>query len=87
MYEAVLTLSASAITGYLTYLVVNEMICVGSLLTIGIGLKRLKLTDIKVSNFLRLCWEYFSKVWILFEKMTKKLPKNIRKCLDIVKSK
>ncbi|NMB44447.1 MAG: DUF554 domain-containing protein [Clostridiales bacterium] len=52
VYEGILTLSASAIAGYLITPVVNEMTCVGSLLIIGIGLNMLKVTDIKVSNFL-----------------------------------
>lgn len=52
LYESVLTLSAGAISGLLTMPVVNEMTCVGSLLIIGIGLNLLKVTDIKVANFL-----------------------------------
>lgn len=52
IYESILTLSASAISGFLTTPVVNEMTCVGSLLIIAIALNMLKLTDIKVANFI-----------------------------------
>lgn len=52
LYESLLTLSSSAISGYLTTPVINEMTCVGSLLIIAIGLNMLKLTNIKVTNFI-----------------------------------
>lgn len=51
-YEALLTLSASAVSIYLTTAVVNEMTCVGSLIIMAIGLNMLKVTEIKVANFL-----------------------------------
>ncbi|HEX3026515.1 MAG TPA: DUF554 domain-containing protein [Clostridia bacterium] len=51
VYESVLTLSAHAISSCLTTTVINEMTCVGSLLIIAIALNMLKLTNIKVANF------------------------------------
>lgn len=52
LYEALLTFSAGAIAGFLTAPVVQEMTCVGSLLIVAIALNLLKLTNIKVSNFI-----------------------------------
>lgn len=52
LYEALLTVSAHAIAGVLTTPVINEMTCVGSLLIVAIALNLLKLTNIKVSNFI-----------------------------------
>ena len=52
LYEALLTVSASAVSVYLTTPVVNEMTCVGSLIIMAIGLNMLKVTEIKVANFL-----------------------------------
>lgn len=51
-YEAILTLSSSALSGFLTETMIAEMTCVGSLLIIAIGLNMLKLTNIKIANFL-----------------------------------
>jgi uncharacterized membrane protein YqgA involved in biofilm formation len=52
LYEGVLTLSAHAISGYLTTSVINEITCVGSLLIIGIALNMLGLTKLKIANFI-----------------------------------
>ena len=52
LYEAALTLSAGAVSAFLTPPVVNEMTCVGSLIIMAIGFNMLKITDIKVANFL-----------------------------------
>jgi len=52
LYESILTLSARAISPYLSDSMMNEMTCVGSLLIIAISLNMLKLTDIKIANFL-----------------------------------
>jgi uncharacterized membrane protein YqgA involved in biofilm formation len=52
VYEAVLTLSARAIAPYLDTVTVNEMTCVGSLLIIAIALNLMKITNIKVANFI-----------------------------------
>jgi uncharacterized membrane protein YqgA involved in biofilm formation len=41
LYEAAITLSANAISGYLTASVIGEMTCVGSLLIIAIALNML----------------------------------------------
>lgn len=51
-YEAALSLGASLIAPLLTDAVINEMVCAGSLLLLAIGLNMLKLTDIKVANYL-----------------------------------
>jgi len=52
LYESLLTLSAKAVSGYLTTPVINEMTCVGSLLIIAIALNILQLTNIKVANLI-----------------------------------
>ena len=52
VYESILTLSAHAVSGLLNTATINEMTCVGSLLIIAIALNLLKLTNIKVANFL-----------------------------------
>lgn len=52
VYEALLSLSASLLAPLLTDAVINEMVCAGSLLLLAIGLNMLKITDIKVANFL-----------------------------------
>ena len=52
VYEAALSLAASALAPFLTDVVINEMVCAGSLLLLAIGLNMLKITDIKVANFL-----------------------------------
>lgn len=51
-YEAVLSLGASLLAPFLTDAAINEMVCAGSLLLLAIGLNMLKLTDIKVANYL-----------------------------------
>lgn len=51
-YEAALSLCASLAAPYLTDAVIAEMVCVGSLLLLAIGLNMLKVTDIKTANFL-----------------------------------
>ena len=42
----------AALSAFLTPPVVNEMTCVGSLIIMAIGFNMLKITDIKVANFL-----------------------------------
>lgn len=51
-YEAALSLAASALAPLLTDAVIAEMVCAGSLLLLAIGMNMLKITDIKVANFL-----------------------------------
>ena len=51
IYEGGLTLLAKAIEPYLTTSVINEVTCVGSLLTIGIALNMLKVTNLKIMNY------------------------------------
>lgn len=51
-YEAALSLAASALAPLLTDAVIAEMVCAGSLLLLGIGMNMLKITDVKVANFL-----------------------------------
>jgi uncharacterized membrane protein YqgA involved in biofilm formation len=52
VYQGILTLSANAISGFLTKTVINEMSCVGAILIIGISLNMLKITKIKVGNLI-----------------------------------
>ena len=52
VYEAALSLAASALAPLLTDAVIAEMVCAGSLLLLAIGMNMLKITDIKVANFL-----------------------------------
>jgi len=51
IYEGGLTLLAKAIEPYLTTSVINEVTCVGSLLIIGIALNMLKVTNLKIMNY------------------------------------
>lgn len=55
VYEAALSLAASALAPLLTDAVIAEMVCAGSLLLLAIGMNMLKITDIKVANFLPRC--------------------------------
>ena len=55
-YEALLSLGASLLAPLLTDAVTTQMICVGSLLLLSIGLNMLKVTNIKVANFLPACF-------------------------------
>lgn len=52
IYQGLLTVSAGAISGYLTMDVINEITCTGSLLIIAIALNMLKVTNIKTANLL-----------------------------------
>lgn len=52
LYQGTITLLAQWVAPLLSTAAVNEMTCVGSLLIVAIGLNMLKLTDIKVMNFL-----------------------------------
>ena len=52
VYDAALSLAASALAPFPTDAVIAEMVCAGSLLLLAIGLNMLKITDIKVANFL-----------------------------------
>jgi uncharacterized membrane protein YqgA involved in biofilm formation len=51
LYEGSLTLLAKAIEPYLTTAVINEVTCVGSLLIVGIALNMLKITNLKIMNY------------------------------------
>lgn len=51
-YEALVTLAASVLAPLLSDVVIAEMTCVGSLMIIGLSLNMLKLTKIKVMNFI-----------------------------------
>ncbi len=51
IYEGGLTLLAQAIEPYLTSSVINEVTCVGSLLIVGIALNMLKITNLKIMNY------------------------------------
>ncbi len=52
LYQGSITLLAGMIAPYLTDIVIAEMTCVGSLLIIGLALNMLKLTNIKVVNYI-----------------------------------
>ena len=52
VYEALLSLGASLLAPYLTDAVITQMVVVGSLLLLAIGLNMLKVTDIKAANYL-----------------------------------
>ena len=51
LYQGAITLLAGALSPALSDAAVGEMTCVGSLLIVAIGLNMLKLTNIKVMNF------------------------------------
>jgi len=52
IYEGSLTLFANALAGVLTAAVIGDMTSAGSLLIIAIGTNMLKITDIRVANFI-----------------------------------
>lgn len=52
LYQGSITLLAQTLSPVLSTVAVNEMTCVGSLLIMAIGLNLLKITNIKVMNFL-----------------------------------
>lgn len=51
LYEGLLTALSTVIAPYLTTTVINAMTCVGSLLIIGIALNMLKITKLKIMNY------------------------------------
>ncbi|MBQ8993624.1 MAG: DUF554 domain-containing protein, partial [Turicibacter sp.] len=51
LYQGGITLLASLIAPFLTDLVITEMTCVGSLLIIGLALNMLRITNLKLMNF------------------------------------
>lgn len=55
VYEALLSLAASAIAPVLTDAIITQMLATGSLLLFGLGLNMLGISDIKVANFLPAC--------------------------------
>lgn len=52
VYEALLSLGASFIAPFLSDAVIAQMVCVGSLLLLAVGLNMLKITEINAANFL-----------------------------------
>lgn len=52
LYEGGLTLLAQAMEPYLTPMLINELTCVGSLLIVAIALNMLKITKLKIANYL-----------------------------------
>lgn len=50
--EGGLTLFAGLLAPLLTDTIINEMTCVGSIITLGLSLNLLKITDIKIANLL-----------------------------------
>ena len=51
IYQGSLSLLAGVISPFLTEGVISEMTCVGSLIIIGLALNMLKITDLKLMNF------------------------------------
>ena len=51
LYQGGITLLASLMAPFLTDLVITEMTCVGSLLIIGLALNMLRVTNLKLMNF------------------------------------
>ena len=52
LYQGAITLLAGLLSPVLSEDIVSEMTCVGSLLIIGIGLNMLKVTKLKLANYL-----------------------------------
>jgi len=52
LYQGIITIGASALSGVLSTQVINSMTAVGSLLIIGLALNILKATNIKIANLL-----------------------------------
>lgn len=52
VYQGVIALLAHVVSPILTEVVINEMTCIGSLLIMGLGLNLLKITKIKLMNFI-----------------------------------
>lgn len=52
LYQGLLTLLASSMAPYLSDLVINEVVVVGSLLLIGLGLNLLEITELKIMNYI-----------------------------------
>ena len=51
IYQGTITLLASLMAPFLTDLVIGEMTCVGSILIIGLALNMLRITNLKLMNF------------------------------------
>ncbi len=52
IYQGGIALLATVISPYLTQSMINELTCVGSLLTVGMGLNMLNITKLKTSNMM-----------------------------------
>lgn len=52
LYQGIITILSSSLSGILSTPVINSMTAIGSLLIIGLGLNMLKVTNIKVANLL-----------------------------------
>ena len=52
VYQGSITLLASLVAPLLSDVIIAEMTCVGSLLIIALALNMLKLTEIKVANYI-----------------------------------
>lgn len=52
VYQGLLTLSAKAVSAYLTTPMVDEITCVGSILIIAIALNMLKITNIQITSYI-----------------------------------
>ncbi len=51
LYEGAITLLAGLMAPYLSDIVINEVVVVGSLLLIGLGLNLLEITELKIMNY------------------------------------
>lgn len=52
LYQGIITLAASLLNGILIKSIITDMTCIGSLLILGLGFNLLKITKIKVANYI-----------------------------------
>jgi uncharacterized membrane protein YqgA involved in biofilm formation len=52
LYQGIITLAASSLSGLLTKTVISDVTAAGGLLIIGLGFNMLEICDIKVANLL-----------------------------------
>lgn len=52
IYEGILTITAGLLSGVLSDAVIKEVTCAGSLIIVAIGLNMLKITNIKIANYI-----------------------------------
>lgn len=74
VYEGGITPLRTSPMPLLTDSVINEMTCVGSLLIVGLALNMLKLTNLKIMEFMRLLFFFLSFSDILCNDRKKTIP-------------